>query len=874
VNQRIFSRVVIYVVFLGTLISFQTPSASAVVASNPAAVCSGATCTVTFTSTSPADYYEWTTPLSGEFILEVWGGQGGVRPGGGGAGGYSKGTATIASGTVLYIYPGGAGAYNTGLSAGGFNGGGNSASGGEQQGGGGGATHIATSLGLLSTLSGNTASVLIVAGGGGGSDSNSNGGAGGGTTGGNGTTNPSWNGNPGIGGSQSAGGCANPPYTTGITCGVFGRGGTGDNSYGAGGGGGWRGGGGGYYDSGGGGGSGYLASALTTTSITAGVRSGAGQAIITYPNGPRVTSFTSSSLITNSSSITHSLTFSETVTGLTTGDFVITGTGSSTCSINLSGSGNSYTASLSSCSQGTVILTISANSVSNGSSQVGPTSLVSAPTVVIDQTAPTISTVTAPNNGTYKPVDTPTFTVAFSESVTVTGTPRLTLTVGSFTKYANYVSQTDSRTALFRYTVASNINEFDTDGISISNTLDLNSGSIADLATNSLSTLTFSAPNTSGILVAQPPAAPTIDSATAGSGFIRINFTAGATYGTPITNYQWSTNNGSNWTARSPVDTSTPLTISGLTNGTSYQVRIRAVSTVGNSDSSTSITATPNAVTVASGSNISTTFGRSDSSTAFTSSGGVGPYTYTLSTTVPGITISSGVVTTSSTLNAGTYSLNVVSTDSFLATGTKAITVTVDKATQETLTITSTNAVFNGAGSSLTLFTIGGTDTGTVTYAIAGGLNPSGCQISGSQLSVTSAGTCQVIATKAATTNYLVAVSETATITFLQFVSNQQVQTQSVPTELPIIGQNSLDVSEINTVPAITGVFLVGSTYEINGTGFAGVVRVIIGGTEASITSSTSSKIVVNSAGLMPGPLFIECSDGRVGPSPFYFFTP
>jgi hypothetical protein len=351
--------------------------------------------------------------------------------------------------------------------------------------------------------------------------------------------------------------------------------------------------------------------------------------------------------------------------------------------------------------------------------------------------------------------------VAFSESVTVTGTPRLTLTVGSSTRYANYVSQTDSRTALFRYTVASNINEFDTDGISISNTLDLNSGSIADLATNSLSTLTFIAPNTSGILVAQPPAAPTIDSATAGSGFIRVNFTAGATYGTPITNYQWSTNNGSNWTARSPVDTSTPLTISGLTNGTSYQVRIRAVSAVGNSDSSTSITATPNAVTVASGSNISTTFGRSDSSTAFTSSGGVGPYTYTLSTTVPGITISSGVVTASSTLNAGTYSLNVVSTDSFLATGTRAITVTVNKATQETLTITSTNAVFNGAGSSLTLFTIGGTDTGTVTYAIAGGLNPSGCQISGSQLSVTSAGTCQVIATKAATTNYLVAVSDT-----------------------------------------------------------------------------------------------------------------
>jgi len=591
-------------------------------------------------------------------------------------------------------------------------------------------------------------------------------------------------------------------------------------------------------------------------------------------SGPAVSTFTSiqSSPTNTNSAISYSLTMSESVTGMENADFENAGTAIN-CAFTVSGSGTSYTLSVSSCGEGTLQPRLKANTVTGSS--VGPISASAATsTIVIDRTSPTISTVTAPNNGTYKPVDTPTFTVAFSESVTVTGTPRLTLTVGSFTKYANYVSQTDSRTALFRYTVASNITEFDIDGISIANTLDLNSGSIADLATNSLSTLTFSAPNTSGILVAQPPAAPTIDSATAGSGFIRVNFTAGPTYGTPITNYQWSTNNGSNWTARSPADTSTPLTISGLTNGTSYQVRIRAVSAVGNSDSSTSITATPNAVTVAGGSNISTTFGRSDSSTAFTSTGGVGPYTYTLSTTVPGITISSGVVTASSTLNAGTYSFNVVSTDSFLATGTKAITVTVNKATQETLTITSTNAVFNGVGSSVTLFSVGGTDTGTVTYAIAGGLNPSGCQISGSQLSVTSAGTCQVIATKATTTNYLVAISDTATVTFLQFVSNQQVQTQSVPTQLPIIGQNSLDVSEINTVPAITGVFLVGSTYEINGTGFTGVVRVIIGGTEASITSSTSSKIVINSAGLMPGPLFIECSDGRVGPSPFYFFTP
>jgi len=591
-------------------------------------------------------------------------------------------------------------------------------------------------------------------------------------------------------------------------------------------------------------------------------------------SGPAVSTFSSTQQTpTNSnSSINYSLIMSESVTGMENADFENTGTATS-CSFAVSGSGTTYTLTVSSCGEGTLQPRLKANAVTGSS--VGPISASSASsTIVIDRTAPTIGTVTAPSNATYKPADTPTFTVAFSESVTVTGTPRLTLAVGAITKYATYVSQTDSRTALFRYTVASSTSEFDTDGISISNSIDLNGGSIADLATNTLSTLTFSAPNTSSIFVAQPPAAPTIDSATAGSGFISINFTPGSTYGSAITNYQFSTNNGLNWTVRSPVETTTPLTISGLTNGTSYQVRIRAVSAVGTSDSSTSITATPNAVTVAGGSNISTTFGRSDSSTAFTSTGGVGPYVYTLSSSVTGISISNGVVTTSSTLNAGTYSLNVISTDSYLATGSKAITITVAKARQDTLTITSSVGVFNGNPSSLFLLTSGGSDTGTVTFSNAGGGTATGCTFSGSTLQVTSAGTCRIVATKATTTNFLIAYSETSTITFSQFISYQPVQTQSVPTQLPINGQNSLDATQTITVPAVTGVFLVNSTYEINGTGFTGVNRVVIGGSEASIISSTSTKIVIDSAGLMPGPLFIECSDGRIGPSPFYFFAP
>jgi hypothetical protein len=80
------------------------------------------------------------------------------------------------------------------------------------------------------------------------------------------------------------------------------------------------------------------------------------------------------------------------------------------------------------------------------------------------------------------------------------------------------------------------IADIDTDGISISTTLDLNSGTIADLATNAIANLTFSAPTLTSVLVAQPPAAPTITAITPSSGTLSVAFTAGASNGSDISN--------------------------------------------------------------------------------------------------------------------------------------------------------------------------------------------------------------------------------------------------------------------------------------------------------------------------------------------------
>jgi uncharacterized protein YjbI with pentapeptide repeats len=70
-----------------------------------------------------------------------------------------------------------------------------------------------------------------------------------------------------------------------------------------------------------------------------------------------------------------------------------------------------------------------------------------------------------------------------------------------------------------------------------------------------------------------------------------IAFTAGDDNGSPMTNYEWSTNNGSTWTARSPASSASPITITGLSPGT-YKVMLRAVNSLSVSAASEEISVT------------------------------------------------------------------------------------------------------------------------------------------------------------------------------------------------------------------------------------------------------------------------------------------
>ena len=92
------------------------------------------------------------------------------------------------------------------------------------------------------------------------------------------------------------------------------------------------------------------------------------------------------------------------------------------------------------------------------------------------------------------------------------------------------------------------------------------------------------------------PGAPTVGTATPGDGQISLTFTAPTSNGgSPITTYQYalSTDSYATWTNRSTGTTASPIVITGLSNGTPYSVKIRAVNTLGSgaaSAASTSVT--------------------------------------------------------------------------------------------------------------------------------------------------------------------------------------------------------------------------------------------------------------------------------------------
>lgn len=320
----------------------------------------------------------------------------------GGNGSKTQGTFRTVPTTPLYIYVGGQGSSGNGA-AGGYNGGGQAGSGHGDEGSGGGATDIRTST-LL-------ADRIAVAGGGGGTGGwvGGTGGSAGGVTGGAGASGQGAGGGGGTASAGGAGGSSNGVATTTGTAGSLGQGGQGGSANtpgstvagGGGGGGGYYGGGGGGADTeptgldggGGGAGSSYMNSTkLQSITYYSAFQAGDGMATITYNFGPSVSSFTTPVSPSKAQTPVFNLTFGQSVTGLTADDFTFTGTSTSCYVSQVTGSGATYAITVSGCTDGTMALSLKADSVFGNA--IGPVRAVASSTITLDRTLPEINSLT------------------------------------------------------------------------------------------------------------------------------------------------------------------------------------------------------------------------------------------------------------------------------------------------------------------------------------------------------------------------------------------------------------------------------------------------------------------------------------------------
>jgi len=139
----------------------------------------------------------------------------------------------------------------------------------------------------------------------------------------------------------------------------------------------------------------------------------------------------------------------------------------------------------------------------------GNTSLVSAALIVrVDTVPPQIASVAVPASGTYGYGAHLDFTVTFDEPVTTSGSPVLTLVIGSSTVTAALQGTVSSQTtASFRYTV--DYGQLDEDGIEVS-ALNLNGATIRDGAGNDANTILYNVGNASGVKVDSVNHPPTV----------------------------------------------------------------------------------------------------------------------------------------------------------------------------------------------------------------------------------------------------------------------------------------------------------------------------------------------------------------------------
>jgi hypothetical protein len=180
--------------------------------------------------------------------------------------------------------------------------------------------------------------------------------------------------------------------------------------------------------------------------------------------------------------------------------------------------------------------------------------------------------------------------------------------------------------------------------------------------------------------------------------------------------------------------------------------------------------------------------------------------------------------------DAGLYSI----TGGTLSNSNYAITIapvnfTISQATQSAVSLTTVNGVY---ATGLTLAASGGTGSGGYSFTVIS-TGTAGCSITSDILNATSPGTCTVIATRAASTNYLVASSGATTVTIVK-------ATQSAVSLTSTSGTYNANIS----LTAVGGTGTGGYSFSVSDAGTAGC-SIAMG---PSLTSSSAGSCTVTAS--------------------------
>ena len=231
--------------------------------------------------------------------------------------------------------------------------------------------------------------------------------------------------------------------------------------------------------------------------------------------------------------------------------------------------------------------------------------------------------------------------------------------------------------------------------------------------------------------------------------------------------------------------------------------------------------------------------------------------TYSASVTAP-TNVGSYVITPSALTLAGG-----ITTDYYTATVYETATLTINKSSQSAFT--SYQTLVGIFGTAFDIYKYGGSGDGEETITVTNG-TATGCVLNGTVLTVVTAGSCVITATKATSENYLESTS-TFTVIFSYFVPVPAVPVSNTPTEIAVSQSNSWSINP-SISPTITGVSPnsgpVGTEVTITGIGMDGVDVIKIGRrnlTSVTGINSTSVRGVIPE-GAVTGPILVSNSMG------------